>query len=134
MVVVCVVQQQLMWKVAIQVTGEQLQQVLHEVRRRVTPEEGRAIVSRALRDRDQADSEKWQVLQPLLQDHSRVIPGCTAQKVATPESNNFNQICEVETSVLTTAPNVTCFQIEYYTQDVPFIWAGMRTSVDAAGI
>ncbi len=46
----------------LQVAGEQLQQVLQEVRGRITPEEGRALVSRALRDRDQADSDKWQVL------------------------------------------------------------------------
>lgn len=46
----------------LQVTGEQVQQVLQEVRGRITPEEGRALVSRALRDRDQADSNKWQVL------------------------------------------------------------------------
>ncbi|KAL3133626.1 hypothetical protein ABBQ32_008144 [Trebouxia sp. C0010 RCD-2024] len=46
----------------IQVTGEQVQQVLQEVRGRITPEEGRALVSRALRDRDQADSNKWQGL------------------------------------------------------------------------
>ena len=51
-------------KKALQVTGEQLQQVLQEVRGRITPEEGRALVSRALRDRDQADSDKWQVLPP----------------------------------------------------------------------
>ena len=44
-----------------QVTGDQLKQVLQEVRGRITPEEGRALVSRALRDRDQADSDKWQV-------------------------------------------------------------------------
>lgn len=49
----------------LQVTGEQLKQVQHEVRGRVTPEEGRALVSRALRDRDQADSDKWQVLPQL---------------------------------------------------------------------
>lgn len=45
----------------VQVTGDQLKQVLQEVRGRITPEEGRALVSRALRDRDQADSDKWQV-------------------------------------------------------------------------
>lgn len=46
----------------LQVTGEQLKQVLQEMRGKITPEEGRALVSRALRDRDQADSDKWQVL------------------------------------------------------------------------
>lgn len=47
----------------LQVTGEQLKQVLQDLRGKITPEEGRALVSRALRDRDQADSDKWQVLQ-----------------------------------------------------------------------
>lgn len=45
-----------------QVTGDQLKQVLQEMRGKLTPEQGRALVSRALRDRDQADSDKWQVL------------------------------------------------------------------------
>ena len=46
----------------VQVTGEQLKHVQQEARRRVTPEEGKALVSRALRDHDQADSDRWQVL------------------------------------------------------------------------
>ena len=46
----------------LQVTGDQLKQVLQEMRGKLTPEEGRALVGRALRDRDQADSDKWQVL------------------------------------------------------------------------
>ena len=45
----------------LQVTGDQLKQVLQEMRGKLTPEEGRALVSRALRDRDQTDSDKWQV-------------------------------------------------------------------------
>ena len=46
----------------LQVTGDQLKQVLQEMRGKLTPEEGRALVVRALRDRDQMDSDKWQVL------------------------------------------------------------------------
>lgn len=46
----------------LQVTGDQLKQVLQEMRGKLTPEEGRALVVRALRDRDQTDSDKWQVL------------------------------------------------------------------------
>lgn len=50
-------------------TGDQLKQVLQEMRGKLTPEEGRAFVGRALRDRDQADSDKWQVLQ----HHTRAL-------------------------------------------------------------
>ena len=45
----------------VQVTGEHLKGVVQEVRGRVTPEEARALITRELRQRDQADSDKWQV-------------------------------------------------------------------------
>ena len=44
-----------------QVTGEHLKQVAHEVRGRITPEGAQALVIQELRDRDQADSDRWQV-------------------------------------------------------------------------
>ncbi len=44
-----------------QVTGEHVKQVAHEVRGRITPEGAQALVTRELRDRDQADSDRWQV-------------------------------------------------------------------------
>ncbi|DBA74957.1 hypothetical protein WJX77_011846 [Trebouxia sp. C0004] len=46
----------------VQVTGEHLKQVVHEVRGRITPEGAQALVTRELRDRDQADSDRWQGL------------------------------------------------------------------------
>lgn len=49
------------WLCGVQVTGEQLKHVVHEVRGQVTPKEAKALVSKALGDRDQADSDKWQV-------------------------------------------------------------------------
>jgi len=45
----------------VQVTGEHLKQVAHEVRGRITPEGAQALVIQELRDRDQADSDRWQV-------------------------------------------------------------------------
>ena len=45
----------------VQVTGEHLKQVVHEVGGRVTPEEAGALVAKELRSRDQADSDRWQV-------------------------------------------------------------------------
>ena len=44
-----------------QVTGEHLKQVAHEVRGCMTPGGTQALVTRELRDRDQADSDRWQV-------------------------------------------------------------------------
>lgn len=44
-----------------QVTEEHLNQLVHEVRGRITPQGAQALVTRELRDRDQADSDRWQV-------------------------------------------------------------------------
>ena len=55
----------------LQVTSDQVKQVLQETRGKLTPEEGRALVNKALRERDQADCDKWQVLQ----HHLLFFPG-----------------------------------------------------------
>ena len=45
----------------LQVTGESLREVVREVGARLTPQEGRGLTQSLLRDRDQKDSDQWQV-------------------------------------------------------------------------
>lgn len=44
-----------------QVTGENLREVVREVGGRVTPQEACTLVRDELQDRDQKDADKWQV-------------------------------------------------------------------------